>query len=145
MKSPTFATLLTVAALACYGEPVAPNSARGLTLTLTLSGSDLQRGQPDTVLMTLTNANRHAVSLSGGVCEPRPYVSDARGVTVVPEGGDWICIALLRRLILAAGERYTRTFVWSTSAFAPGEYSVYATFSAEGVSLATRPASVRLN
>jgi hypothetical protein len=85
------------------------------------------------------------MSLSGGVCEPRPYVGDARGVTVVPEGGDWICIALLRRLVLAAGERYTRTFVWLTSPFAPGEYSVHATFSAEEMSLATRPASVRLN
>jgi len=111
MKSPTFATLITVAALACSGEPVAPNSAGGLTLTLTLSRTELQRGQPDTVFMTLTKTNRHSMSLSGSVCEPRPYVGDARGVTVVPEGGDWICIALLRRLVLAAGERYTRTFV----------------------------------
>lgn len=145
MKPRTFALLAVVAALACHNEPLAPSSADGLTLTLALTRAELQRGEPDTITMTLTNTNRHSVSLSGGVCEPRPYISDARGVTVVPPGGDWVCIALLRRLDLAAGEQHIRTFVWLTSSFPPGVYSVYAAFSAEEVSLETRPAWVRLN
>ncbi len=59
--------------------------------------------------------------------------------------GDWVCIAILRRLTLAAGERHTGTFVWLTSPFAPGLYSFYATFSAQERHLATQPVSVRLN
>jgi hypothetical protein len=145
MKSQTFAPLIALAALACRSEPFAPSSAKGLTLTLALAHTELQRGAPDSIAMTLTNTNRHSVSLSGGACEPRPYVTDVRGATVVPGRGGWICIAVLRRLLLAPGERYTRTFVWETGAFAPGSYFVHSKFAAEEVSLATRPTSVRLN
>ena len=145
MKRRTFASLVIVATLACHDQPAAPSSAAGVTLTLALTHAELLQGQPDTITMTLTNANRYAVSLSGGACEPRPYVRDASGVTVVPPGGDWVCIAILRRLTLAAGERRTETFVWLTSPFAPGAYSVYATFSAQEMHLATQPVSVRLN
>jgi len=91
--------------------------------------------------MTLTNTNRYSVSLGTGACEPSPLVKDARGVTVVPAGGGWICIAVLLRLVLAPGEHYQRTFVWETGPFAPGNYSVYATFSAGEVNLTT-PAQV---
>jgi hypothetical protein len=70
---------------------------------------------------------------------------DAHGVTVVPAGGGWMCIAVLRRLVLAPRERYTRTFVWETSPFAPGNYSVYATFAAVEVKLVTSPVLIRVN
>jgi hypothetical protein len=145
MRPRTFAPLIALAALACHAEPVSPSSAEGLILTLTVAQAELQRGEPDSVVMTLTNTNRYSLSLSGGACEPRPYVRDASGVTIVPRGGDWFCIAVLRRLVLAPGERYTQTFVWQTGPFVPGNYSVYATFAAEGVTLATPPASVRVN
>ena len=145
MKSQEFAPLIILAILACHDEPVAPSSAAGLTLALALAHTEVQRGQPDSVFMILTNTNPHSVALNGGVCEPRPYVSDAHGGIVVPAGGDWICIAIVRRLVLTAGQRYTQTFVWQTGSFAPGNYSVYATFTAEEVKLATPAASVRLN
>ncbi len=144
MKCRTFVSLVIVATLACH-EPAAPSSSAGVTLTLALTHAELQRGQPDTITMTLTNTNSYAVSLSTGACEPRPHVSDASGVTVVPPGGDWVCIAVLRKLNLAAGEPYTRTFVWLMSPLAPGAYSVYATCSAQEMHLATQPTSVRLN
>src|SRR6266566_1441106 len=73
--------------------------------------------------------------------EPRPFVNDARGATVVPPGDGWICIAVLLRFVLAPGQQFQRTFVWETSPFAAGNYSIYATFSAEEVSLRT-PAEV---
>lgn len=145
MNRRTFASLVIVATLACHDGPAAPSSAAGVTLALTMTHTELQRGQPDTITMTLTKANSHAVSLSGGACEPRLYIRDASGVTVVPPGGDWMCIALLRTLNLAAGERRIQTFVWLTRPFPPGVYSVYAAFSAQEMRLATRPASVRLN
>jgi len=146
MNHRLFATLAIGGALvACHGEPFASSAAGGLTLSLALSRTELQRGEPDTLTMTLTNTNDHPVSLSGGACEPRPYVADLRGVTVVPPGGDWLCILVLIRWQLAAGEQVSRTFIWDTTPFAPGVYSAHATFSAEGVELATQPGAVRLN
>jgi hypothetical protein len=145
MRCRTFGSIVIVATLACHDGPAAPSSVAGVTLTLALTHTELQQGQPDTIAMTVTNANSHAVSLSGGACEPRVYIRDASGVTVVPPGGDWMCIALLRTLNLAAGERRTTTFVWLTRPFPPGVYSVYAAFSAQEMRLATRPTSVLLN
>ena len=145
MRPRTFASLAVVTALACHEGPTTPSAAGGLTLALALARTELQRGEPDTITMTLTNSNAYPVSLSGDVCEPRPYITDAHGVTVLPSGGDWFCIDVLIRLTLAAGERQTRTFAWLTSAFSSGTYSVYATFTAHEVRLATQPTSVRLN
>ena len=144
MKSQGYASLVALGALACQSEPVAPSSAKGLTLSLAVADKEIQRGAPDSVVMTLTNTNRYSVSLSTGACEPSPFVKDARGVTVVPAGGGWICIAVLLRLVLAPGEQYQRTFLWETGPLAPGDYSVYATFSAGDVNLTTPSEVVRL-
>ena len=144
MKSRGYASLVALGALACQSEPVAPSSAKGLTLSLAVAHTEIQRGAPDSVVMTLTNTNRYSVSLSTGACEPSPFVKDARGVTVVPAGGGWICIAVLLRLVLAPGEQYQRTFLWETGPLAPGDYSVYATFSAGDVNLTTPSEVVRL-
>jgi hypothetical protein len=142
--TPRWFALLAVGVLFACHEPFAPSSDRGLTLSLTVAPTELQRGEADTITMTLTNTNRHAVSLSGDACQPRGYVTDPRGVTVIPPGGDWLCIALLQRRVLAAGERFSRAFVWGTDSFAPGVYTVHATFTAEEVELTTRPVSVRV-
>ena len=144
MKSQGYASLVALGALACQSEPVAPSSAKGLTLSLAVAHKEIQRGAPDSVVMTLTNTNRYSVSLSTGACEPSPFVKDARGVTVVPAGGGWICIAVLHRLVLAPGEQYQRTFLWETGPLAPGNYSVYATFSAAEVNLTTPGEVVQL-
>ena len=145
MDSRLFAALAVGALLACHREPFAPSAAEGLTLSLTLSGTQLQRGEPDTIAVTITNTNRYSVSLSAGGCPVVFYVTDVRGVTVVPSGGGWVCIAIISRLTLAPGERQTRTFVWETNSFASGRYSVYGTFSAEDVHLETPRAAVQLN
>ena len=145
MKRSMFVSLAIVAGFACHTDLSAPSSAAGLTLTLAVARTELARGEPDTITMTLTNTNSYAVSLSGGACEPSPYIVDAGGATVVPAGGGWVCIDILRRLNLAAGERYARTFVWQTGPFDAGVYSAYATFTAHETRLATRPVSVRLN
>ena len=141
IKFLSYPSLFALGVLACQSEPVAPSSAKGLTLSLALAHKEIERGAPDSVAMTLTNTNPYSVSLSTGACEPSPFVNDARGVTVVPPGGGWICIAVLLKLLLAPGQQFQRTFVWETSPFAPGNYSVYATFSADEVSLTT-PAEV---
>src|SRR5437879_12623183 len=94
MRPRTFASLAVVTALACHEGPTTPSAAGGLTLALALARTELQRGEPDTITMTLTNSNAYPVSLSGDVCEPRPYITDARRVTFVPSCGGWCCIAV---------------------------------------------------
>ena len=138
-------TLVIVAALGCRAEPLAPPSARGLTLGLTLTRTSLQMGQADTITLTLTNTSPHTVSLAAGGCPLLFYVKDAAGATVVPAGGDWFCIAILKRLVLPPGQPEAASFTWDTRSFSTGIYSVYGTFSAEGIHLQTPTAPVQLN
>ena len=64
---------------------------------------------------------------------------------MVPSGGEWVCISVIGRIQLPPAGRESRTFVWATAPFAPGRYSVYGTFAAEGVRLATPVTAVQLH
>lgn len=79
-----------------------------------------------------------------GGCPLLFYVEDARGATVVPTGGDWICVAIARRLVLPPGREETASFTWDTSSFTRGVYWIYATFSGGGTRLATPRAAILL-
>ncbi|PYP73048.1 MAG: hypothetical protein DMD41_07125 [Gemmatimonadetes bacterium] len=92
----TFTLLTIVVTLACHNEPVTPGSAAGLTVTVPLSRTELQPGQPDTQTFLWAGGTEFA---------PEPL----------------------------------------TSPLPSGVYSVHAAFSAQGLRLATRPVSVRLN
>ena len=140
-----FGAVAVGAVLACQGEPLAPSTSGGLTLSLALSSVQLQRGESDSIAVSLTNRNRNAVSLSAGGCPLLFYVTDARGATVVPSGGDWICIAIISRIILAPGAQQTQTFLWETHAVPPGRYAVFGMFVADGIRLATTRAAVDVN
>lgn len=143
MKRPAFAALLVVTGLACQGDP--SSSVAGVTLDLAVARTTLQRGELDTLTMTVTNTNAFPVSLSGGACEPSVYIVDGLGTTVVPAGGGWVCIAMLRRLRLAPGEQYARSYVWQTDSLPTGVYRAHATFESQELRLATRPIAVKLN
>jgi len=140
-----FGAFAVGAVLACQGEPLGPSSAGGLTLSLALSSLQLQRGEPDSIAVTLTNRDRNAVSLSAGGCPLLFYVTDARGASVVPSGGDWICIDIISRITLAPGAQQTQTFLWDTHSVAPGRYAVFGTFVADGIRLSTARAAVDVN
>jgi hypothetical protein len=141
--------------LACNEQPLAPSSALGLTLTLSVTHSAIRGGEPDTITVALANTTNQVVSLhfSSG-CQLLPYITNSRGSIVLPAGGAWGCTANISQLDLAAGERRTWTFVWTGStAFASempllplpaGPYSIYATLSAQEVRLATKPGLVLL-
>ncbi len=145
MHSQLFAVGIAMIALTgCSHAPLAPDAAQGLTLTLTLSSTQVQRGRPDTVAVTISNTNRYPVSLSAGGCPILFYVIDGAGKTVVPSGGGWFCIAILTQINLAPGEQQTRSFVWDTDSLAPGPYSVYGSFTADGIYLQTESALVQL-
>ena len=145
MRIPVVPCLVAIAVLACRDEPSGLSETRGVTLNLTLSSTNLTRGQQDTITMTVTNTNPRRVTLTGGACEPRPYVTDSHGDVVVPPGGAWPCILLLRRLQLVPGERFVRSFIWNTDSQVAGVYSVSAAFRSEEVELATPQQLVRLN
>jgi hypothetical protein len=144
MRRGAFASLAVVAGLACHTEPVAPGAA-GLTLALALQRTEVVHGEPDTITVTLTNTNDYPVVLTGGVCEPQPYIMNERRVIVAPSGIDWVCSAALARYELAPLEQRIRTYVWQTGALSPGVYAISATFTADHVSLTTPPAAVRVD
>jgi hypothetical protein len=135
---------VAVAALACHDEPSAVTEVRGVRLDLALSSANPSRGQQDTITMTVTNTGPRLVTLTGGVCEPRPYITDSRGGVVVPPGGAWPCVLSLRRLQLVPGEHFVRAFVWNTGQQVAGVYGVSAAFTSEEVTLATPEQLVRL-
>jgi hypothetical protein len=112
---------------------------------LTLSSQQVDRGQPDTIAVTIANNSAHAVSVSAGGCPILFYITNADGSTVVPSGGKWVCLAVLTQLTFAPRESQTQNFVWDTNALAAGRYSVYGTFTATGVHLETAPVIVQLN
>jgi hypothetical protein len=150
-----FAPLTAMTLLTCHEHPLAPSSAAGLTLTLSVTHSAIQGGEGDTITAALANATSQVVLLhfSNG-CQLLPYITNARGSIVLPAGGAWGCTANLSQLELAASERRTWTFVWTGSTeFASempllplpaGAYSIYATLSAQEVHLAAKPVLVQL-
>ena len=145
MRPLLIAPLVIVAALGCHDQPLGPSTARGLTLALELAKTSLPRGDLDTITVTLTNTNPDTVSLGAGGCPLLAYVTDPDGTTVFPSGGNWYCIAILRRLTLAPGETEAAPFVLDTHALPAGVYSAYGTFSADGIQLRTPPAMVQVN
>ena len=144
MRSSWFASLVILATVGC-SESAEPASSVGVTLTLTVSSATLPRGQPDTVTMTVTNTGSWRVTLTGGACEPQAQVINSSGEVIVPPGGEYPCVRVLRRLELALGQRYIQSFVWNTDTLPSGTYRVSATFASEQVQLATVPIVVQLN
>ncbi len=148
MRPYTFVAVAVLGPVACSHQPMAPrdpSSAEGLTLSLAVTHSQPQRGESDSITVTLTNTNPDTVSLIVGGCPLLFYVTDAGGMTVVPAGGDWVCIAVIGRLQLAPGGHESRTFVWTTTSLPPGAYSVYGTFAADGLHLAPATTAVQLH
>ena len=143
-----FAAVVVLIVVACKHQPTTPrgpSSADGLTLSVAVARTQPQRGDLDTVIVTLTNTNPDTVSLTVGGCPFLFYVTDAYGATVVPAGGEWACISVIAGLQLVPGGHQSRTFVWVTPSFPPGLYSVYGTFTAQGVQLATSVTSVMVH
>jgi hypothetical protein len=146
VKVRTLSTVAVLATLACH-EPTAPrqpSSAGGLTLSLAIAHATLLRGALDTLTATLTNSNPFPVQLTVGGCPLLFYVADAYGATVVPSGGSWACIEIIAATTIPAGGRLRRSFALDTAPLAAGVYSVYATFTAQGLQLATPPTAVAL-
>lgn len=140
---------LPLLALALASGCVDPSAAdygavgrEGLVLTLSASPASIAPGDTVRLVARLANHNDHAVRLdfSSG-CQVVPYVEDAAGKPVHPEGGAWLCTAALTSLRLAPREVKEQTFAWTgethghdprtfapvATPLPPGTYRAYAT------------------
>lgn len=140
MKLRIAALLTGIGALGCHGAPLGPP---GLTFTLAVARTALLPGQPDTISVTLTNTTSDPIALTVGGCPMLFYVIDGHGNRVVPTG-DWVCIASIGRMTLAPGAQLVRAFVWETAGVAPGAFTVYGTFTAQGFELQTARVRVQV-
>jgi hypothetical protein len=154
MKPAPVGSLLLCLTLACGPELSAP-AAAGLSLRVAVTSTDIQAGQPDTITVTLANANPYPVTLRfASGCHVLPYIRDARGAIVLPDGGGWLCSAMLTQLTLAAGQQEVDTYIWAgstvfasempTRSLPAGVYRISAAMSAREVQLLASPVAVRL-
>ncbi len=103
------------------GDATAPISssqvgANHLRLTVSASASEVTRGSPVNLHITLVNEGTQAVTLHfGDSCQINPYVRNATGEIVLPGGGAWACLTVLTSLTLAPQGSVSRDYVWRGS------------------------------
>ena len=146
MNVRALSTVAVLGTLACHEStaPRQPSSSGGLTLSLAVAHATILRGELDTLTATLTNSSPFPVDLTVGGCPLLFYVLDGHGAMVVPSGGGWVCIEIIARMTIPAGGRRSQTFEFDTAPLGPGIYSVYATFTADGLQLATPHTAIAL-
>ena len=151
-------SVLVLGTAACQ-NPAAPSSTiiddNLIRLTATASASDVVPGTPVTLRITLTNEGTRSVTLHfNSGCQILPYIRDARGANVIPDGGGYGCTAALTQLTLAPGHSEIREYKWTGSnAFQsemllrpmpPGRYYFTAEVEANEAKLSTEPIELRL-
>ena len=125
----------------------------GLRLSVYPARSVISVGDSTAVVVSLRNLGADSVSLTTGGCGVLPYIAaQPSGQIVYPGGGNWFCIAALRRFTLAPGTEQAETLrvrggAYVITAYPPaslerGHYLIYATFSA--FELSVRSESVPL-
>jgi len=141
-----------LALAACHHEPgLGPG---GLRLSVYPARSVISVGDSTAVVVSLRNLGADSVSVTTGGCGVLPYIAaQPSGQIVYPGGGNWLCIAALRRFTLAPGAEQAETLLVRggadviAAAYPPaslerGHYLIYATFSA--FELSVRSESVPL-
>jgi hypothetical protein len=104
---------LVAACDALTSEP-AGAEARGLLLSVEASPAEAAPGDTVRIVARLRNQNPREVRLRfGSGCQILPYVEDAAGQVVEPQGGGWFCTAALTSIRLGAGQTETRSFYWT--------------------------------
>jgi hypothetical protein len=103
------------------GDATAPISstqigANQLRLTVSASASEVTRGTPVDLHVTLVNEGMQTVTLHfGDSCQINPYIRNSAGEVVLPAGGGWGCLTVLTDLTLAPKESLSRDYVWTGS------------------------------
>jgi len=110
-----------VVAIGGCGNATAPISnsrigANHVRLTVSASASEVTRGSPVNLHVTLVNEGTQAVTLHfGDSCQINPYIQNMVGEVVLPGGGAWACLTVLTSLTLAPQGSVSRDFVWRGS------------------------------
>ena len=150
---------LCVALASCGGREatapaLAPNrdSERApgpIALSVAVTAREVRPGVPVTIRVSATNTSGAPLTLhfSSG-CQILPYVRNAAGQVVLPEGGQWGCTQALTELHFRPGETKEQTYRWAGSTsfvsempqrlLPPGEYEVFAALRAREL-VATSP------
>ena len=126
-----------------------------IRLTAAASAREVVAGTPVTLRITLTNEGTKSVTLHfNSGCQILPYIQDARGVNVIPDGGGYGCTAALTQLTLSPGQAEVREYIWTGSnAFQsemllrpmpPGAYYFSAEVEAHDAELRTEPIELLL-
>jgi hypothetical protein len=90
--------------------------ANQVRLTVSASASEVTRGSPVNLHITLANEGMQAVTLHfSDSCQINPYIRDSAGEIVLPGGGAWGCLTVLTSLTLAPQGSVSRDFVWRGS------------------------------
>jgi hypothetical protein len=102
-------------------QSLAPTSsteigANLVRLTVSASSTQVIRGFPVTIHITLVNQGTETVTLHfRDSCQINPYIHNSAGEVVLPGGGGYICATVLTDLTLAPGDTVARDFVWTGS------------------------------
>jgi hypothetical protein len=126
-----------------------------VVLAVSVSANQIVAGQYDTITVAATNTTDHVVSLSfGTTCHVLPFIRQAGGSVVLPDGGDYICGQMETALQFQPHETQRQTFVWNgstvfvtempTRTLPAGDYEVYAELRAKELQASAVPARVRL-
>lgn len=100
-------TLLAVACAvlaACGASPASPSEQGPLRLTAAITRSVIPAGETAKITFRLENLGSDTVTLhfSDG-CQLMPYIANAAGQIVYPEGGGWGCTLAITSLTLQPG------------------------------------------
>lgn len=150
-----FASVSLLLAIAGCRDPAGPLSRtvigeNRISLTTSASSNELGRGEPVTLRIRVKNEGTQAITLNfNSTCQVVPFISDARGAHVIPEGGTYGCGDALTYLSLAPGQSEEREYVWtgatefvsqrSPPQLPPGRYYFSAGLLAEGAALQSEP------
>ena len=90
--------------------------ANQVRLTVSASSSEVTRGTPVNLHVTLVNEGMEAVTLHfGDSCQINPYIRNLGGEIVLPGGGAWGCLTVLTSLTLAPQGSVSRDYIWRGS------------------------------
>jgi hypothetical protein len=136
---------------ACANTPSAPSrrSDGPLTLSATISRSDISSGGEATIVFQLENRDSADLKLTfPSSCSILPYI--ARGDAVIyPSGGGWACLTVITTLTVPARGSVTRDVIVRAAATAtppivplgPGDYTAYAKLDSTDFHLTSPPVS----
>ena len=136
---------------ACDTGPRAPDVVVGVSV----SAAQITAGQPDTVVVTATNATDRVITLTfGTTCQLLPYIRTVSGQFVLPSDGQYICGQMETALQFQPRELKRQVYVWTGSngwageallqAVPAGDYEIYAEVRARELQGASAPVRIRL-